>query len=129
MWFLLLSLVPMMFVTGYSLVKFEKAMDDELVQRLRSNAREFVTTLTDFEKYLVSRRARHQGDPALAHYLLTNQVAQARQQVRGAVQNSFVTSLSIFNRDGELMTTLTRPTRKSGLSPTTTKKHSARPAR
>ena len=102
-WFLLLSLVPMMFVTGYSLVKYEQAISNELVQRLRANSREFTSTMEDFEKYLVTRRARHKADASLAYYLLTNSVGPAKQYAQAAVRNTSLSNLLLWNRDGELM--------------------------
>ena len=70
-WFLVLSLVPLMFVTGYSLVKYEQAIDNELVQRLRANVREFVSTVSEYEKYLQSATTPPIGH--LAHLLSVDQ--------------------------------------------------------
>ncbi len=110
-WFLVLSLAPLMFVTGYSLVKYEQAIDNELVQRLRGNAREFESTIEDYEKYLNARRERYKADPMLSFGLLTNAVAQARSRVEGNIPNSSVASLSLFNRDGQLVATVTQDPR------------------
>lgn len=107
-WFLVLSLAPLMFVTGYSLVKYEQAIDNELVQRLRANSREFVSTVGEYEKYLNTRRVRHRSDPILSHYLLTNSIAQAKGHVQGAVRNSLLASLSLFSREGQLVASLTQ---------------------
>jgi two-component system NtrC family sensor kinase len=97
-----------MFVTGYSLVKFERAIDNELVKRLRANAREFENTIDDYEKYLNARRERYKSDSMLSFYLLTNAVSQARQRVEGNVPNSFLSSLSLFNREGQLISTVSQ---------------------
>ena len=97
-----------MFVTGYSLVKYEQAIDNELVQRLRANSREFENTIEDYEKYLDGRRDRYKADPMLSFYLLTNAIPQARQRVEGNVPNSFLASLSLFNREGQLVATVTQ---------------------
>lgn len=105
-WFLVLSLVPMMFVTGYSLVKYEQAIDNELVQRLRSNSREFTATISDYEIYLANRRARYRADSTLGYFLLTNSIPQAKTHLRGILVNSSVTSLSLFNREGQLITSM-----------------------
>lgn len=107
-WFLLLSLVPLMFVTGYSLVKFEQALDNELVQRLRANVREFEATISEYEKYLANRRVRHKADTSLIYFLQTNSVTQAKDQVAGSMRNSLLASLSLFNRDGQLVASLTQ---------------------
>ena len=105
-WFLVLSLAPLMFVTGYSLVKYEQAIDNELTQRLRANSREFEGTIEDYEKYLDGRRERYKADPMLSYYLLTNAVTQARQRVEGNVRNSVLARLSLFNRNAELVASI-----------------------
>ena len=108
-WFLFLSLAPLMFVTGYSLVKYEQAIDNELVQRLRANAREFVTTIDDSEKYLNTRRQRHRADPMLSYYLLTNSVSQARSLIQVSVRsNPILASVSLFSRDGQLVASISQ---------------------
>ena len=40
LWLLMFAVVPLAFITGYSLVKYEQAIDQELVQRLAGNKRE-----------------------------------------------------------------------------------------
>jgi two-component system NtrC family sensor kinase len=108
-WFLLLSLVPLMFVTGYSLIKYEQAIDNELVQRLRANVREISVTISDYEKYLLSnRRQRLKADTSLVYYISTNAGGQAKQHLQGLLRSSYVSHVSIFNRDGLLMASLTR---------------------
>jgi two-component system NtrC family sensor kinase len=56
-----------MFVTGYSLVKYEEAIDNELVQRLRANSREVSATIAEYERYLEGRRARLRNDAQLLY--------------------------------------------------------------
>jgi two-component system, NtrC family, sensor kinase len=112
-WFLVLSLVPLMFVTGYSLVKYEQAIDNELVQRLRGNSREFVSIIEEYEKYLNTRRVRYKADPQLSFYMLTNAIAQARTHVQPTFRNSLLASLSLFNRDGQLVASITPDDRQA----------------
>ena len=108
-WFLLLSLVPLMFVTGYSLVKYEQAINNELVQRLRANSREFLSTMGEFEKFLIGRRNRHKADPVLASYLLTGTAAQTREHVQLLVRNSLIAvTLNAFNANGEMIASFTK---------------------
>src|SRR5579871_6355658 len=74
-WFLVLSIVPLMFVTGYSLEKSQQAIDYEVSQRLHANSREFLPFLQDFDKYLSQRRVRHRTDPVLATVLQAGAVS------------------------------------------------------
>lgn len=100
-WFLLLSLVPLMFVTGYSLVKYEEAIDNELVQRLRANSREVSATISEYERYLEGRRARLRGDAQLLFHLSTGNVQQVRDIAPSLIGNTLVSALSIFDREGQ----------------------------
>lgn len=103
-WFLLLSIVPLMFVTGYSLKNYEQAIDKELIDRLRANSREFTSIVSDFEKFLVARRNRHRVDPVLSSYLLTGATAQTREHTQGLVRGSPLNeTLNVFNADGEMV--------------------------
>lgn len=100
-WFLLLSLVPLMFVTGYSLIKYEEAIDNELVQRLRANSREVSTTISDYERYLTGRRARVRGDAQLMFHLSTGNVSQVREHAPALITGTLLSALSIFDREGQ----------------------------
>ena len=46
LWFLLFSIVPLSFLTGYILVRFEKTYSDELLKRLNDN---FIVLTKSFE--------------------------------------------------------------------------------
>jgi two-component system NtrC family sensor kinase len=107
-WFLLLSLVPLMFVTGYSLVKYEEAIDSELVQRLRANSREVATTISEYERYLSSRRDRLRNDPKLQFHLSVGSAAAVRQMTSGILANSFVSEISVFDRDYQRISVLSQ---------------------
>lgn len=103
-WFLLLSLVPVMFITGFALVKYEQGMDGELVDRLRGNAREFATNMDDFAKYLEGRAARHKSEQTFPFYVLTGSIAQVRQTMQTSVRSSLLNvTMSVFNRDGQMI--------------------------
>ena len=118
-WFLLLSLVPLMFVTGYSLVKYEEAIDNELVQRLRSNSREVSTTLVDYEHYLSGRRARLRSDAQLLFHLSTGNVSQVRDLTPGLIRGTLLTAVSLFDRDGQQVSVLTLASANEGKMPIT----------
>ncbi len=107
-WFLIISIAPVAFITGIALVNFENAIENELIQRLRANARELNTMLGDYQKYLEMRLQRHEGDTALITHLSMNNIAQVRSALRPSVRNSSITSLSVFNREGRLVVSLTQ---------------------
>ncbi len=107
-WFLLLSLVPLMFVTGYSLVKYEEAIDNELVQRLRANSREVAATISEYERYLEGRRTRIRNDAQLIFHLSTGNLQQVRELGPSLVANSLVSGLSIFDREWQQIAIITQ---------------------
>lgn len=115
-WFLLLSLVPLMFVTGYSLVKYEEAIDNELVQRLRSNSREVATTLVDYERYLSNRRIRLRADAQLLFHLSTGNISQVRELTPGLIRGTLLTAVSLFDREGQQISVLTAVAANEGKS-------------
>jgi len=108
-----------MFVTGYSLVKYEEAIDNELVQRLRSNSREVSTTLVDYEHYLSGRRARLRSDAQLLFHLSTGNVSQVRDLTPGLIRGTLLTAVSLFDRDGQQVSVLTLASANEGKMPIT----------
>lgn len=108
MWLILFSVVPLAFITGYSLVKYEQAIDQELGQRLRANFREIQVILSEFEVELVERNKRHAADKMLAFHMSTGQVAKARELVTSWMNDSFASQVSVFSNDGRLEIALFR---------------------
>ena len=106
-WFILFSVVPLFLLTGYSLAKYERAIDNELVQRLRSSVREFASLVGEYEKYLSLRRAKYQADASLLHYLSTNSIALARPVLEQAMRNSFSSRVSLFDRNNRVVASFT----------------------
>ena len=54
LWLLIFSVVPLAFVTGYSLVKFEQGIDQELSTRLLGNARQIGAIFSEYQASLVA---------------------------------------------------------------------------
>lgn len=106
--FALFSFPPLLFVTGYSLMNFYRAIDSELVQRLRANVREVATTIGDYEAYLKARPARHRADPQLIFLISNSNLSGLRSYLDGSLRNSFLTTVSAFGRDGRLLSSYGR---------------------
>lgn len=102
-WFLLFSVVPLAFVTGYSVIKYEKAIDNELLQRLGGNAREIGVILSDFRTSLVDKRDRYVRDPSLIYHLSTNDTLSILGLARGWLRTDIAASMTFFNRNGKLL--------------------------
>ena len=114
-WFIVFSVVPLFLLTGYSLSNYERAIDNELVQRLRASVREFASLTAEYEKYLLARRVKYQNDASLTYYLSTNAIAQAKPSLEQAIRNSFSTRISLFDRTNRVVASYVQDTAGSPL--------------
>lgn len=102
-WFLLFSIIPLAFVTVYSMIKYEKALDRELSQRLTGNAREINSIFNDYRSGLQQKRDRYIRDPDLEYHLSTGDIADIRALGTQWLKQDFTSSLSFFARDGRML--------------------------
>lgn len=103
LWLLIFSIVPLAFVTGYSLVRFEKGIDQELSTRLLGNARQISVTLSEIQSNLIYETHQIAADKALVYYLTANNIAQAREGLKRWFSHSqSAHRLWVFNRDGRM---------------------------
>lgn len=108
LWLLVFAIVPLAFITGYSLVKYEQAIDQELSQRLIGNKREVQVIFRDFYSELERRNRSHASDKELIYYLTTNAIGSARTTVLNWMKSGISQHTSVFNRDGRLEIALSR---------------------
>lgn len=102
LWLLIFSVVPLAFITGYSLVKYEQAIDQELSTRLLGNVREISVILDDFQAQLVTDSHQLASDKALIYYLAANNTNQARETLQRWLKGSVAGRVWVFNRDARL---------------------------
>jgi len=102
LWLLIFSVVPLAFITGYSLVKYEQAIDQELSTRLLGNAREISTILGDFQNNLIKESHQLEEDKGMIYYLSANNFSAARENLKSWLKVSFAHRLLVFNRDARL---------------------------
>ncbi|RME17815.1 MAG: GHKL domain-containing protein [Bdellovibrio sp.] len=102
LWFIFFSVAPLAFITGYSLVKYEKAINRELFQRLQSNRREIEVIFADFEKALYEQTRHYANNQALKYHLSQDHLSQVRKLAKPWLQNSIAQTLSIFDSTGKL---------------------------
>lgn len=105
-WFGLFSIIPLAFVTVYSMMKYEKAIDHELTQRLSGNAREIEVALTDIRSNLQQKRDRYVRDPSLIYHLTVGDGATIRGIATQWLRTDTVTSLTFFDREGRMLTSV-----------------------
>ncbi|MBK8202189.1 MAG: two-component sensor histidine kinase [Bdellovibrionales bacterium] len=106
--FLLFSIIPLTFITGYSLVKYEQAIDLELNQRLTGNAREISVIISDFENGLLVQARRLAQSNALIFQLSKGSYSPARDLVIEAMKSHYANRLWIHDRQGRLEIALYR---------------------
>jgi two-component system NtrC family sensor kinase len=102
-WFLLFALVPLAFVTGYSVIKFERAIDNELSRRLLGNAREINSIFSDLQNSLEQKRDRYIKNPTVISRLTFGDSAGLRPQALAWLKADFTSSLTFFARDGRML--------------------------
>ncbi len=100
LWFLIFSVIPLAFITGYSVVKYEEAINEEQLQRLEGNYREIISILAEFEADLISKITAHSQNSSLAYYLNSNQIHQIKFLARSWLQNTLAHKLSLYTREG-----------------------------
>jgi two-component system NtrC family sensor kinase len=100
---MLFSLVPLFFVTGYSLQSYERAVNQELNSRLQSNSREIEVIVSDFESNLKSIAQKHSKDPLLISYLQQNAVKDVQSLIMRWMGAHFASRISVFAADGRLV--------------------------
>lgn len=108
LWLLMFAVVPLAFITGYSLVKYEQAIDQELIQRLKGNKREIQVILQEFYNDLSRRNQSHASDKSLIYYLTSGAIKSARELAMGWMEGHFTHRLSVFSREGRLEVALFR---------------------
>jgi two-component system NtrC family sensor kinase len=101
-WLLLFSVVPLAAITGYSLVKYEQAIDQELSTRLLGNAREVSVILNDFQTKLNAESRQVATDRALTYYFGANNIERSRDMLSRWFQSSIAHRIWVFNRDARL---------------------------
>ncbi len=98
--FLLFSVVPLAFITGFSKVKYEQVVEQEQLQRLEGNYREILSIFSEFEGELLNKVKSHAVDDSFVYYLAQNDFTQARNIAKNWLGNSLSHRFSVFGRDG-----------------------------
>lgn len=102
-WFVLFSVIPLAFVTGYSMVKYEKAIDHELSQRLSGNAREIDVVLKELRESVQQKRDKYIRDPSLIYHMTVGDGATLRNLSSQWIKTDNTSSLTLFNREGRML--------------------------
>lgn len=106
--FLVFSLVPVVFVTVYSIAKYEQSIDLELSKRLKGNGREISVILSQLQDHLRNEARAHISDTALLFNVSTGREQEVKNQIRQWLQTTLVQKIAVYNRDGRLQAALVR---------------------
>ena len=104
--FIFFAIVPLVFITGFSLVKYEQALDQELSQRLKGNARELEVILQEFESSLIEQTKQNVRDKSLIYYSSQNSFSKVRDILKTKLLSGFSHRTYMFRRDGALKVAL-----------------------
>ncbi len=105
-WFILFSVIPLVFVGWYSLFKFEQALDGEVSQRLAGNGREIESILNNQYQQMAELSELYYRDPKI-HYALTTLDQQSLKDITTAALNRSETSaISFYDKTGRLVASI-----------------------
>lgn len=105
-WFILFSVIPLVFVGWYSLFKFEQALDGEVSQRLAGNGREIESILNSQYQQMAELSELYYRDPKI-HYALTTLDQQSLKDITTtALSRSETSAISFYDKTGRLVTSI-----------------------
>lgn len=105
---LVFSLGPVAFLTVYSVVKYQKAIDNELRERLMANAREIGSILVDFKTILLQRRDHYFSDTSLLLHLSLGDELSIRRMAMDWMKNDPASGLTFYARNGRKLVSVYR---------------------
>jgi two-component system, NtrC family, sensor kinase len=109
--YLFISVAPLGFVTVYSMKRFERALDNELSQRLASHAREVQTIINDYRNGFLQKRDRYSQDANLLYHLSSVDVNGLRDVGTLMLQQDFSHGLTFYDRQARLIISLSKDSR------------------
>ncbi len=112
-WFFIFSIIPLAFVAWYSLLKFEKAINNELAQRLSGNGREIEVMIADFYGQFLQSKDLYIKSPHLIYNLSVSDTVAIKEMSLDWIEKDIATSLSFYDRDGRLLSSVFRDSNNS----------------
>ncbi len=111
-WFLIFSIIPLLFMGWYFLFKFEKALENEVVQRLKNNGREIDTIISDYYSDLYDTRDDLLLKPDVMSYFTTLNVENFKSYSNSWLQKS-IGAVSFYTKEGQLILSAFKDEKKS----------------
>ncbi len=97
----------------YSLLKFEKAINNELSQRLQGNGREIEVMISDFYSTLLTARDSYVNNPNLIYNLSIADSAAIKEMSSAWIEKDIAMSLSFYDKDGRLLSSVFKDDRNT----------------
>jgi two-component system, NtrC family, sensor kinase len=112
-WFLFFSVIPLLFMGWYFLFKFETALENEVVQRLKNNGREIETIISDYYSDLYDTRDDLLLKPDVMTYFTTQNVESFKPYSNSWLQKSVSMAVSFYTKEGQLILSAFKDEKKS----------------
>src|SRR5690606_6187178 len=103
LWFLLFSIIPLAFITGYSLVQFEKVFNDETLKRLNDNFIVITKSIDELKGYLKTSAELHTADDDLVYNISTKNIPNLKRIASDWLSAGYLDQISLFGKDGQLI--------------------------
>ena len=121
-WFLFFSVVPLGCFTVYSILKYEKSIENELRLRGRSNIREFKSLIESFQIEFRVRSEKFVKNRELIYYMSVSDVSKSSRLVSQWMSDFAGSKISLIRDDGAFLFSAIR---RSGEAPEITKQFGA----
>jgi two-component system, NtrC family, sensor kinase len=107
-WSLFISIVPIAFITGYSIVKYQSSVEFELIQRLKAGGHEVETLLGEYKQHFESRAQKLNQDVAFIFALGTGDLSQVKSDLSDSFQADSIGTQTIYDFSGKLLVSFFR---------------------
>lgn len=105
-WFILFSIVPLAFISIYSIRIFENAINNELTLRLQDNGREITSIILDYRQTLNEKKDKILQSSQFIYSVTVGDVEPIKSTASEFLKNSILSSMSVYDREGLLITSV-----------------------
>ena len=103
LWFLVISLVPLLIFAIYSSRQLENIITQELIARIQSHFLGIQTELQNLEKSLLNGVQRHREDRSLRNYLSSQNTSKLRTATQLIIREYIADRISFYNTEGKAL--------------------------
>lgn len=111
LWFFIFAIIPIVFLTFYSLARFQRAMDHELALRLKSNASEINVIVSEYLKTLTQDQKKLKTNSVLKNFLFRQNYQGLHLFLEQWLEGSTATSIKLYKGNGLLLASVSSETK------------------